>query len=87
MMQLRDAPSQLCKYWKKAVNEINNDHDEDDDYDNDDYDDDDDNDGSSLSTPILSCGSRPTGDSNLQLLLLHQQDFLGDKNSQFFTLF
>ena len=58
---------------------INNDYD-DDDYDNDDNDDDD-NDGSSLSTPILSCGSRPTGDSNLQLLLLHQQDFRCGKNS------
>ena len=60
--------------------------DEDDEYDDDDYNDDD-NGGSSLSTPILSCGSRPTGDSNLQLLLLHQQDFLCGKNSQFFTLF
>ena len=50
--------------------------------DSDDDDDDDDDDGNASSTPILSCGSRPSGRSNLQLL--HRQDFRFGKN---FTIF
>ena len=56
--------------------------DDDDDGDDDHHDDDDDDDGNASSTPILSCGSRPSGRSNLQLL--HRQDFRFGKN---FTIF